>query len=190
MRLENPQCFKQLSWPCTHKSRLVKHRLVTTVRFAPKPVGPGVEHRGIGQGSDAGGQGAADQDQGGHRQDVEGHEGDLASADLLAQVLRGSPDHQAGEEDREDGQHEDPVEAWPTPPGDTSPSIMLSRATPPPSRGIESCMEFTAPVEVPVVDTANSAEAAVPEADLLALHRRTGRRGRRAPAGAAPPTVR
>src|SRR5450759_2572429 len=51
----------------------------------------------------------------------------------------------------------------PTPPGDTSPSIMLSIAMPPDSGCSDSCMEFTAPVDVPVVAEAKIADHAGPK---------------------------
>ncbi len=50
----------------------------------------------------------------------------------------------------------------PTPPGETSPSIMLTRTVPPPTGVKESCAALTAPVEVPVVNTANIDESQVP----------------------------
>ena len=73
-----------------------------------------------------------------------------------------------------------PYSPDPTPPGATSPSLMLKIISPPPSAVNESWNELTAPVEVPVVEVANSAEAAIPEPGLLALHRRAGQLQRRA----------
>ncbi len=55
-----------------------------------------------------------------------------------------------------------PYSPAPTPPGDTSPSIMLSITTPPPPAVNESWKELTAPVEVPVVEAANSADDGMP----------------------------
>ena len=48
------------------------------------------------------------------------------------------------------------------PPGATSPRPMLKISRPPPSAVNESWKELTAPVDVPVVEVANSAEAASP----------------------------
>ena len=44
---------------------------------------------------------------------------------------------------------------------------MLNIATPPPGAVNESCMELTAPVDVPVVAAPNSADAAVPKRTSL-----------------------
>ncbi len=44
---------------------------------------------------------------------------------------------------------------------------MLNSATPPPGAVNESCIELTAPVDVPVVAAPNSAEAAVPKRTSL-----------------------
>ena len=60
-----------------------------------------------------------------------------------------------------------PYRPEPTPPGAISPSIMLSIATPPPGAVNESCIELTAPVDVPVVDAPNSADAAAPNRTSL-----------------------
>ena len=51
----------------------------------------------------------------------------------------------------------------PTPPGTISPSIMLTMTVPPPAAVRESWDAFTAPVDVPVVATAKSAEAHSPK---------------------------
>ena len=51
----------------------------------------------------------------------------------------------------------------PTPPGDTSPSIMFDRGTAPPSALKLSCIELTAPVEVPVVAPAKVVDQAMPK---------------------------
>ena len=75
----------------------------------------------------------------------------------------------------------------PTPPGATSPSIMLTSTVPPPIGVSESCAALTAPVDVPVVATANRARGPLTEPGLLALHRGTGRLGgRRAGADLGP----
>src|SRR5665647_164054 len=50
----------------------------------------------------------------------------------------------------------------PVPPGATSPSPMLKISRPPPSALNEEWNESTAPVDVPVVDVANSDDAATP----------------------------
>ena len=50
----------------------------------------------------------------------------------------------------------------PTPPGTISPSIMLTSTVPPPAGVRESWDALTAPVDVPVVATANSADAHSP----------------------------
>ena len=55
-----------------------------------------------------------------------------------------------------------PYRPEPTPPGATSPRPMLKIVKPPPSAVNEEWNEFTAPVDVPVVDVANSDEAASP----------------------------
>ena len=60
-----------------------------------------------------------------------------------------------------------PYSPEPTPPGATSPSIMLTIATPPPSGVKLSCMEFTDPVEVSVVASANSADSGPPNRTSL-----------------------
>src|SRR5581483_2488138 len=60
-----------------------------------------------------------------------------------------------------------PYRPAPTPPGTTSPIIMLNSATPPPNGVNESWNELTAPVEVTVVDAANSDEAGMPNATFL-----------------------
>ena len=56
-----------------------------------------------------------------------------------------------------------PPRPTPTPPGDTSPSIMWSIGESPPRGVYESCMLFTAPVDVPVVAAANKPLAAGPK---------------------------
>ena len=61
------------------------------------------------------------------------------------------------------------------PPGAISPSIMLKIVMPPPPGENESWKELTAPVEVSVVDAANSADAQIAEPLLLALHHAAGR---------------
>ncbi len=55
-----------------------------------------------------------------------------------------------------------PYRPDPAPPGATSPSIMLSIGTAPPSALNESCMPFTAPVDVRVPTPPNRAVAAMP----------------------------
>src|SRR5215467_3027191 len=50
----------------------------------------------------------------------------------------------------------------PMPPGAISPSVMSNRAMPPPNGVSESWKQFTAPVEVSVVDAANTEQAGVP----------------------------
>src|SRR5215469_8111032 len=55
-----------------------------------------------------------------------------------------------------------PYRPAPTPPGTTSPIIMLNSAMPPPNGVNESWNEFTAPVLVTVVDAANSEQPGVP----------------------------
>ena len=76
-----------------------------------------------------------------------------------------------------------PYRPEPTPPGATSPSIMLTIGIMPPSAVYESWNEFTAPVEVSVVAAAKVAEFEHAEPDLLALHRRADRLRHRAAAG-------
>src|SRR5262244_3213876 len=60
-----------------------------------------------------------------------------------------------------------PYRPAPTPPGTISPIIMLNSATPPPNGVNESWNEFTAPVDVTVVDAANSDDAGMPNATFL-----------------------
>ena len=48
---------------------------------------------------------------GGHGEDVERDDLHLGRLDLLAEVLRRSPDHQAGDEHRQDGHDQQPAEA-------------------------------------------------------------------------------
>ena len=55
-----------------------------------------------------------------------------------------------------------PYRPEPTPPGATSPVIMLTIVTPPPSGVKLSWKLLTAPVDVSVVDVANSVEAGTP----------------------------
>lgn len=50
----------------------------------------------------------------------------------------------------------------PMPPGTISPSAMSSSAMPPPNGDSESWKQFTAPVDVTVVDAANSEQPGVP----------------------------
>src|SRR6516165_11758003 len=60
-----------------------------------------------------------------------------------------------------------PYRPAPTPPGTISPIIMLNSATPPPNGVNESWNEFTAPVDVTVVDAANSDDPGMPKATFL-----------------------
>src|SRR5215472_1055503 len=55
-----------------------------------------------------------------------------------------------------------PYRPAPTPPGITSPVIMLNSKVPPPNAVYESWNEFTAPVDVTVVDAANSDDPGMP----------------------------
>ena len=71
-----------------------------------------------------------------------------------------------------------PLRPTPTPPGLTSPSIMWLSGTPPPSGVKLSCIELTEPLDVPVVEAAQSAGGGRSEADLLALHVPAGLVGR------------
>ena len=66
------------------------------------------------------------------------------------------------DEHRDDARIRMPYRPEPVPPGAISPSIMLKIAIPPPPGVNESWKEFTAPVEVSVVDAANSADAQMP----------------------------
>ncbi len=54
--------------------------------------------------------GRPDEDDRRRRQQVQRRELDLAAAELLAEVLRCSPDHQSGDEHRDHGEHEDAVQ--------------------------------------------------------------------------------
>ena len=60
-----------------------------------------------------------------------------------------------------------PYSPAPTPPGAISPSAMSNSAMPPPNAVNESWNEFTEPVEVTVVEAANSEEPGVPKATFL-----------------------
>src|ERR1035438_10508155 len=60
-----------------------------------------------------------------------------------------------------------PYRPAPTPPGAISPRAMSNRAMPPPNGVNESWNEFTAPVDVTVVEAANSEEPDVPNATFL-----------------------
>ena len=71
-----------------------------------------------------------------------------------------------------------PMRPTPTPPGDTSPSFMLTSGIMPPSGVKLSCAQLTAPVDVPVVEAANTPGDGGAEADLLALHVAAGLVGR------------
>ena len=74
----------------------------------------------------------------------------------------------------------------PMPPGAISPSAMSNRAMPPPNGVSESWKQFTAPVEVTVVDAANTEQPGVPNRVSLPSAARCARtwrcrRGRCAP---------
>ena len=56
-----------------------------------------------------------------------------------------------------------PIKPTPTPPGDSSPSIMWTIGEAPPSGVNESCMQLTDPFDVPVVAPAHKPQAAVPK---------------------------
>ena len=60
-----------------------------------------------------------------------------------------------------------PERPTPTPPGEISPSIMCSIGASPPIGVNESCMQLTAPVEVPVVAAANTPHEAAPKRTSL-----------------------
>src|ERR1700722_1127114 len=60
-----------------------------------------------------------------------------------------------------------PYRPAPTPPGAISPKAMSNSAMPPPNGVNESWKEFTAPVDVVVVDAANNAEPGLPNATSL-----------------------
>src|SRR3984885_2616606 len=60
-----------------------------------------------------------------------------------------------------------PYRPAPTPPGAISPKAMSNSAMPPPNGVNESWKEFTAPVDVVVVDAANNAEPGFPNATSL-----------------------
>ena len=68
-----------------------------------------------------------------HREDVEHHELHLGGLDLLAQVLGRAPDHEPGDEHREEREDSMPFRPTPTPPGLTSPSFMWISGIMPPS---------------------------------------------------------
>ena len=55
-----------------------------------------------------------------------------------------------------------PYSPVPTPPGETSPNSMCSNGIPPPSPLKLSCIELTAPVDVPVVLVANNEDPLMP----------------------------
>ncbi len=60
-----------------------------------------------------------------------------------------------------------PYRPAPTPPGETSPSSMLTSGTAPPPGVKLSCEASTAPDEVPVVEAAKSADVAAPKRTSL-----------------------
>ena len=60
-----------------------------------------------------------------------------------------------------------PFRPTPTPPGLTSPSFMCASASPPPPGVKLSCIEFTEPFDVPVVDAAQIAEPVGPNRSSL-----------------------
>ena len=60
-----------------------------------------------------------------------------------------------------------PYRPEPTPPGETSDSMMFTSTTPPPNGVIESCELFTAPVDVPVVEAAKAALPGIPNRTSL-----------------------
>ncbi len=64
----------------------------------------------------------------------------------------------------------------PTPPGETSPSIMFDSGTAPPRALKLSCIELTAPVDVPVVAPAKIEDQAMPKrCSLPSMHPAAGR---------------
>ena len=89
---------------------------------------------------------------------------------LLAEVLRRSAHHQAGDEDGGEREDEHPVQAGADATRGSPPSIMWTSGTAPPIGVKLSCAELTEPVEVSVVNAANSPSGGCPEAHLLALH--------------------
>ena len=60
-----------------------------------------------------------------------------------------------------------PIRPTPTPPGEISPSFICVIGAAPPSGVNESCMQLTAPVDVPVVAPANRPHAAAPNRTSL-----------------------
>ena len=74
------------------------------------------QHRGAGE----------PEDHERHRQDVQHHQLHLGGLDLLAEELRRAAHHEPRDEHRQQGEDEHAVEPGPTPPGLTSPSIMLT----------------------------------------------------------------
>ena len=84
--------------------------------------------------------------------------------------------HQAGDEHGDHGQDQHAVQAGAGPPGATSPSCMLNSVIMPPRLVYESWNESTAPVDVSVVASANTAEFGNAEALFDTFHRRTHRR--------------
>ena len=65
-----------------------------------------------------------------HRQHRHLH---VVGVNLLAEVFRRPAHHQSSDEDREDDEDQHAIEPAPTPPKITSPSMMLSKGTSPPS---------------------------------------------------------
>ena len=121
--------------------------------------------------------GEAEHDEG-HGEDVEHYELHLGRADALTEVLRCPADHQACDEHREDREHEDPVEPRADASGETSPNIMLTSGTAPPS-GVKLSCARTAPVEVPVVEAAKMPDTAEPNRASLPSMLEPRRRGPR-----------
>ena len=106
-------------------------------------------------------------DQGRRDEDDQRRHLHLVGLDLLAEILRRAPDHEAGHEDGDDREHEHAVEPEPTPPYTTSPSWISHSGTSPPIGVNESCIALTEPLEADVVAVAHSAELAMPNRTSL-----------------------
>ena len=137
------------------------------------------------------------------RQDVQARELHLAGADLLAEVLGGAPDHQAGEEDRDDRDDQDAVEPGADAAGrDLAEHHVRPSPSAPPSGVKLSCIEFDRAGRGERRGRAEQGRRDDAEPRLLALHRaarepasrcrrrrtRAGHRGRATRRRASPST--
>ena len=153
--------------------------------------GVGVEHlgqpvrAGVGQ---RGGQlrrlgqrrAGAEQHHGGHGQQRDRRGRHLPAAELLAQVLRGAPDHQPGQEHRDDGEHQDAVQAGPDPARRDLAEQHVQQRDPAAQPGVAVVQRVHRAGRGAGGGHREQHRAGDPEPDLLALQRRAGGQGGRA----------